>query len=189
MDQLIAYLMQFGELTAQDIAEIASHVKQIDLRKGDYFVESGKICVNLGFILAGICRSCYYSKGGDDFTRYFIYEGRIIGDINSYLAQVPALEYIEAVTDCSLLTWSKAGFDQLEKSVANWTVIFAKLNAQVLENKLKMASNMLVQDGYTRYLNFLNHYPGLCNRVPQAMLASYLGLTPSSLSRIRRKIN
>lgn len=188
MEQLISYLTKFGDLTLEDKAALSVYVNEVHLAKGDYFVESGRICADLGFVLDGVCRSCYYSKSGDDFTRYFIYEGRFIGDVNGYLDQVASLEYIEAVTDCSILILSRNDFAILEKTIANWTSIFTKLNAQVLENKMKMASNMLVQDAHTRYLNFLAHYPGLGNRVPQAMLASYLGITPSSLSRIRRHV-
>lgn len=188
MEQLVLYLEQFGKLTNADRVALAAYVKTVHLSKGDYFVESGKVCAMLGFVEEGICRSCYYSKSGDDYTRYFIYEGRFIGDINGFLDQVPSLEYIEAVSDCSILVLSRADFASLGQTIANWSTIFTKLNSYVLENKLKMASNMLAQDAPTRYLNFLEHYPGLCNRVPQSMLASYLGITPSSLSRIRRNI-
>ncbi len=66
--------------------------------------------------------------------------------------------------------------------------MFAKITSYVLESKLKFTSNMLVQDAQQRYLTFLDHYPKLANRVPLHMLASYLGITPSSLSRIRKHI-
>jgi len=188
MEQLLAYLGKYGHLTAADKDLLNSLIQPFLLEKGQYFVESGRVCARLGFISDGVCRSCYYDKLGNDFTRYFIYEGRFVGDVNGYLDQSPALEYIEAITDCTLLTLNRADFAILETSIVGWSAIFAKLNAQVLENKMKMASNMLVQDAHTRYLNFLDHYPGLGNRVPQSMLASFLGITPSSLSRIRRQV-
>ncbi|MFD2968405.1 Crp/Fnr family transcriptional regulator [Sphingobacterium bambusae] len=188
MEQLLAYLGKYGHLTVADKDLLASLIQPFYLEKGQYFVESGRVCARLGFISDGVCRSCYYDKLGNDFTRYFIYEGRFVGDVNGYLDQSPALEYIEAITDCTLLTLNRADFAILETSIVGWSAIFAKLNAQVLENKMKMASNMLVQDAHTRYLNFLDHYLGLGNRVPQSMLASFLGITPSSLSRIRRQV-
>ena len=188
MEELIAYLEKFGHLTPTEKSTIISFFKPIMLEKGQYFVESGRICKQLGFVTAGVCRSCYYDKSGNDFTRYFIYEGRFIGDINAYQDKVPALEYLEAITDCELLVLARSDFAELETLISGWSALFAKLNARVLENKMKMSSNMLAQDAYTRYLNFLAHYPGLGNRVPQSMLASFLGVTPSSLSRIRRQL-
>ncbi|MEH6305927.1 Crp/Fnr family transcriptional regulator [Olivibacter sp. CPCC 100613] len=189
MEELLAYLMQFEGLTNKGQQLVGRIVKETAVKKGAYFVEPGKICSSLGFVREGIFRSCYYNKFGDDFTRYFVYEGRFIGDIGGFIDQVASTEYIEAVTDARIYLLKREDFELLEHELPNWSTIFVKLNATVLENKMKAASNMLVQDAQTRYLHFLNHYPGLANRIPQSMLASYLGITPSSLSRIRRKIS
>ncbi|RAJ00433.1 CRP-like cAMP-binding protein [Chitinophaga skermanii] len=188
MEALFKYIQQFGRLTKEDEQVLQSVTTETTIAKGDYFVEAGRICARLGFVEDGIFRSCYYNKMGEDFTRYFVYEGRFIGDMNGFIDRIPATEYIEAVTDARILTISRDDFALLEEKIENWSTLFARLNASVLENKMKAASNMLVQDGQTRYLHFLDHYPGLANRIPQSMLASYLGVTPSSLSRIRRNI-
>lgn len=189
MKELLAYLDQFGRLTHKGERLFKEFVKEVSIHKGAYFVEAGKICSSLGFVQEGIFRSCYYNKFGDDFTRYFVYEGRLIGDINGFINRVASTEYIEAITDARIYLLNREDIELLDHELPNWSTIFVKLNAAVLENKMKTASNMLVQDGQTRYLNFLNHYPGLSNRIPQSMLASYLGITPSSLSRIRRNIS
>jgi CRP-like cAMP-binding protein len=109
-------------------------------------------------------------------------------DINSFREETPSAEYIEAVTDCRILVFSKQDFTELAALIPGWQDLFVKITSYVLENKLRVTSNMLAQDAQTRYLNFIDHYPGLVNRVPLAMLASYLGITPSSLSRIRKNI-
>lgn len=189
MKELIAYIEQFFKLTPQQQSLLVSCVQPCEVRKGEYFAAPGKICSTIGFIYEGIFRSCYYDKQGDSFTRYFIYEGRFVGDINGFLDRVPSSEYMEAVTDARLWVMDREQFSVLEKEIPSWTSLISKLNAVVLENKLKAASNMLTQDAQTRYLKFLDHYPGIANRVPQAMLASYLGITPSSLSRIRKNIS
>ncbi|WP_437919889.1 Crp/Fnr family transcriptional regulator [Sphingobacterium sp. LRF_L2] len=188
MEQLISYIEQFGSLTAYDKELLQQSFSRVSLKKGDYFVEAGRVCSTLGFIQEGIFRSCYYDRQGNDFTRYFIYEGRFVGDINGFLDKVNSLEYIEAITDGEVWVLTREKFNTVQSHIPGWYGIFSKINSYVLENKLKMASNMLSQDGQTRYENFLTHYPGLCNRIPQSILASYLGVTPSSLSRIRRSI-
>lgn len=188
MEQLIRYLLQFGHLNPEQIALIQSRAKYRTIEKSAYFSEAGKVSAQIGYITEGIFRLCYYNHKGEDFTRYFIYENRFVMDISSFRDQLACSEYIEAITDCKLVTFSRADFLYLSEKIPDWDNIFTKINALVLENKMKASSNMLVQDAQTRYIHFLEHYPGLANRVPLSMLASYLGITPSSLSRIRRNI-
>ncbi|UKB83492.1 Crp/Fnr family transcriptional regulator [Chryseobacterium sp. MEBOG06] len=188
MEELFNYIKKFGILNEQDELLIAQGIQKIKVQKGDPFIEAGKVSQTIAFVKEGVFRSLYYNKDGDDFTRYFIYEGRFIGDFQGFTDQLPAHEYIEAITDAVVLVIDLDHFKVLEKEIKIWPVLFARIHAFVVENKLKVASIMLNQDAKSRYLHFLNHYPGLANRVPQSMLASYLGVTPSSLSRIRRNI-
>ncbi|PQA92358.1 cyclic nucleotide-binding protein [Chryseobacterium shigense] len=188
MEELFKYIRKFGILNKEEELLIAQGLQEITILKGEAFIEAGKVSRKIAFVKEGVFRSLYYNKQGDDFTRYFIYEGRFIGDFYGFADQIPALEYIEAVTDGVLLAIDLDYFKKLEKEIAVWPVLFARLHAFVAENKLKVASTMLNLDAKSRYIHFLDHYPGLANRVPQSMLASYLGITPSSLSRIRRNI-
>ncbi|GAB3959424.1 Crp/Fnr family transcriptional regulator [Spirosoma harenae] len=188
MEELIIYLTQFGHLDAQQRALILAKAKHKRIAKGAYFAEAGKISTQIGYVTDGVFRVCYYDKLGDSFTRYFVYENRFVVDTASFRDEMPSAEYIEAITDCQLVVFSKEDFAQLAALIPGWQDIFVKITSYVLENKLKFTSNMLVQDAQKRYLNFLDHYPGLANRVPLNMLASYLGITPSSLSRIRKNI-
>lgn len=188
MEELIRYLLRFGQLNTEQIDLIQSKAEGKTVYKGDFFSEAGKVTRHIGYVTAGVFRVCYYSKAGEGFTRYFVYENRFVADINSFRDEIPSAEYIEAVTDCKLLVFSKVDFTELSSTIPGWSDIFSKITSYVMENKMKASSNMLVQDAQTRYLHFLDHYPGLANRVPLTMLASYLGITPSSLSRIRKNI-
>ncbi|MBT2620694.1 Crp/Fnr family transcriptional regulator [Chryseobacterium sp. ISL-6] len=188
MKELFNYIRKFGTLSDKEEELIAGGVKEVNISRGEPFVEAGKISQKIAFVKEGVFRSLYYNKQGDDFTRYFIYEGRFIGDFQGFADQVPSNEYIEAITDGVLLTLDFDFLKSIEKEIIIWPVLIAKLHAFVAENKLKVVSTMLNLDAKSRYLHFLSHYPGLANRVPQAMLASYLGITPSSFSRIRKNI-
>ncbi len=189
MNELIDYLSQFGQLDAQqrELIQATATLKRIP--RGAYFAEAGSVSTQIGYVTEGVFRVCYYDKRGDSFTRYFVYENRFVVDINSFRDETPSAEYIEAVTDCTLLVFSREDFIRLSERIPGWDDIFVKITSYVLENKLRFTSNMLVQDAQQRYLNFLDHYPKLANRVPLHMLASYLGITPSSLSRIRKNIS
>jgi len=188
MEELINYLLQFGQLNASQCALIQLKAHHKKIKKGTYFSEAGKVARNIGYVTDGVFRICYYSKTGESFTRYFVYENRFVADTNSFIDELPSAEYIEAVTDCEILVFSKKDFTELSLTIPGWSDIFSKITSYVMENKMRASSNMLVQDAQTRYLHFLEHYPGLTNRIPQLMLASYLGITPSSLSRIRKTI-
>jgi CRP-like cAMP-binding protein len=188
MEELFGYIKKFGILNENEQKLIAGGIQEMTIQKGEIFVEAGKISQKIAFVKEGVFRSLYYNKQGDDFTRYFIYEGRFIGDFQGFADQIPSNEYIEAITDGMLLTIDLDFFKIIEREVLVWPVLIAKVHAFVAENKLKVASTMLNLDAKSRYLHFLSHYPGLANRVPQSMLASYLGITPSSFSRIRKNI-
>jgi len=188
MEELFSYIKKFGILNEEEELLIAKGIQEVSIQKGEIFVEAGKISQTIAFVKEGVFRSLYYNKQGDDFTRYFIYEGRFIGDFHGFADQIPSNEYIEAITDATVLTLDFDFFKIVEKEIAIWPVLIARLHAFVAENKLKVVSTMLNLDAKSRYLHFLNHYPGLANRVPQAMLASYLGITPSSFSRIRKNV-
>lgn len=188
MELLIKYLHQFGQLNQAQIMLIKEHVKQIELKKHDYFLEAGKIAKQVAFVNNGILRVCYYNKDGVDITRYFIDENNFAVDLNSFSNQIPSSEYIQATTDCELIVFSTEALKILSAQIPNWDMIVNKITAAALVEKVNRISPMLAEDAKTRYLNFLDKFPYLANRIPLSLLASYLGITQSSLSRIRRQV-
>ena len=186
MKELIAYIEKFGSLNEDEKQIIMSLFSLVEIPKGTYFIEHGNTSKKIAFVHEGVFRSVYYNKEGDDFTNYFIYEGRFIGDLHSFQEQTLSNDYIEAITDAVVWSIDYDSFTILEKQIASWPLLMSKLYAFVAESKLKTASAMKNLDATSRYHLFLEHYPGLANRVPLSMLATYLGITSSSLSRIRR---
>ncbi|MGV0923844.1 Crp/Fnr family transcriptional regulator [Empedobacter tilapiae] len=186
MKELIAFIEKFGFISETEKQLIISLFKLVEIPKGTYFVEHGNISKKIAFVDEGVFRSVYYNKKGDDFTNYFIYEGRFIGDLHSFQEQTLSNDFIEAITDAVVWSIDYDCFTILEQQIAIWPLLMSKLYAFVAESKLKTASTMKNLDATNRYHLFLEHYPGLANRVPLSMLATYLGITSSSLSRIRR---
>jgi len=188
MESLINYLLQFGQLNQQQIELVKSKVKEVQLKKEDYFSEVGETAKQVAFIIDGILRVCYYNNKGEEITRYFIDENNFAVDINSYMYKIPSSEYIQAVTDCKLIVLSDYGLKELSLTIIGWDDIINHITAKSLINKVNRISPMVAEDAKSRYLSFLNRFPQLANRIPLSFLASYLGITQSSLSRIRRKI-
>lgn len=188
MENLINYLLQFGSLNQQQIDLVKSKAKVIELKNGDYFSEAGKIARQVAFVDYGILRVCYYNNKGEEITRYFIDENNFAVDLTSFSYQIPSSEYVQAVTDCQLLVFSGEALKDLSVTIIAWDSIINAITAKSLIEKVNRISPMLAEDAKARYLSFLDKFPQIANRIPLSLLASYLGITQSSLSRIRKNI-
>lgn len=188
MEKIIEKIHQFGTLNQQQSVLVLSRLTAIDIPKGGYFSEAGKVPNRVGFLTEGIMRVCYYDNKGNEITRCFVAHDNFIVDLNAFYNQLAASEYVEAVTDCKLVVLQREDFNEMAATIINWNDIFAKMGSSSLMRKLKTSQTMLGQEAKDRYLDFLQQYPGMANRVPLSMLASYLGITQSSLSRIRKNI-
>jgi CRP-like cAMP-binding protein len=188
MEDLIRYLLEFGNLNQQQLDLISQKATEIELRKDEYFSEAGKIPRQVGYIMAGILRVCYYNNKGEEITKYFSEEKQFIVDINSFDSNAPSTEYIQAITDCQLIVFSKQNWEELHNTIIGWDNIVNKIIKKALLQKVERRSPLVSEDATTRYLAFLEKYPQLVHRIPLSHLASYLGVTQSSLSRIRKNI-
>lgn len=189
MEEMINYLLRFGQITQQQIDLTKSKIQFIHLKKGEYFSQANKVAQQVGFLTKGVIRVCYYGNKGEEYTRCFVLENRFVVDSVSFYNDTPSPEYVEAVTDCTLLIFSKPVFNELSNTISNWNDIFTRILTDALMKKVQASNTMLNQDATTRYLTFLELFPNIANRVPLSMLASYLGITQSSLSRIRKNIS
>lgn len=185
MKELIEYLLKFGNLNSQQIELISSKANETELLKDDYFVEAGKVFNQFVFILEGVLRICYYNNKGDEITKYFIVENQLFS--NPYKGE-PMTEYIQAITDCKLILFSQQDWEELSNTILDWDKIVNKIFQKGMAEKLERRSSLITEDATTRYLSFLEKFPTLANRVPLSYIASYLGITQQSLSRIRRNI-
>jgi len=188
MDELIAYILQFGNLNQQQLELITSKAREKKLHKQAYFSEAGKIPRQVGFILNGVIRVFSYNEKGEDITRFFIAENNFVVDLANFSSRSPATGYVQAVTDCNLIVFSQVDWNEFSATIADWEHIISKIVSKTLLQKIERISPLVAEDGTTRYLAFLKKYPQLANRVPLSYVASYLGITQSSLSRIRKKI-
>jgi CRP-like cAMP-binding protein len=188
MTDLIDYLLQFAHLNQQQIDLIKGKGVSREIKKDEYFQEAGKIPREVAFLTEGIVRICYYNNKGDEITKYFIDETHFIVDITSYSQSIPSSAYIQAITDCKFIVFSKEAMKALSMTILIWDDIINKIMNKALVEKVNKISSMLAEDATERYLSFFTNFPTLANRIPLSYLASYLGITQSSLSRIRKNI-
>ncbi|WP_312764757.1 Crp/Fnr family transcriptional regulator [Epilithonimonas sp.] len=185
MKELINYLLQFGNLNQQQIDLITQKTVEKEIRKDEYFVEAGRMFNDVIFILEGVLRICYYNNEGNEITKYFVDENHLLA--NPYQGE-PMTEYIQATTDCKFLIFSQKDWQELSNTIIGWDTIVNKIFQKAMMEKLDRRSSLVAEDATTRYLKFLEKFPTLANRVPLSYIASYLGITQQSLSRIRKNI-
>ena len=188
MEAFINYVLQFGNLNKQQTDFIMSKAEMLDLHKDDYFSEAGKIPRQVGYIIEGVVRFYYYNSKGESITQYFIEENSFVSDQQRFEAEVVASEYIQAVTDCKLLTFSKKNWDEIANTIVGWDAITGLIIKNCLLKTIERRSPLVSEDATTRYLSFIEQFPGLVNRIPLSHIASYLGITQQSFSRIRKTI-
>jgi CRP-like cAMP-binding protein len=188
MKELIDYILQFGNLNKQQIDLITSKATERELRKDEYFSEAGKIPRYTGFVLQGVFRICYYNNKGEEITNNFVEENSFVVDYPRFESNITSSEYIQAVTDCKMLVFSKKDWDELLATIVGWDKIVARVYQKCLLEAIDRRSPLVSEDATTRYLSFMERFPSLANRVPLSYIASYLGITQQSLSRIRKKI-
>lgn len=188
MKEFIDYILQFGNLNQQQIDFISKKARVLEINKDSYYAEAGKILKDVGFLVDGIIRVCYYNNKGEEITRYFVDENHLILGWREFDENIPVSEYLQAVTYCKLIVFSKQDWKEITNTIIGWDNIIHKINAKNHIEKMERRSPLVSQDATTRYLEFIEKCPTWANRIPLSYIASYLGITQSSLSRIRKNI-
>jgi len=188
MEDFISYILQFGNLNQQQIDLISKKAILLVLKKDDFYLEAGQISKRFGFVTDGILRVSYFNNKSEEITKYFIDENNIVVDLESFDNEIPSIAYVQAMTDCKIIVFAKRDWQELLDTIISWDAIVRKIVSKALLQKVERISSIVAQDATTSYLTFLEKFPNLANRIPLSYLASYLGITQSSLSRIRKNI-
>ena len=174
-------------LSEDDKSLIVSSFKSIKLKKGELFLQQGNKCKYVGYLRKGLVRYFVY-KNGEESTFEFTKEGDFIADYASFNTSRFSVQNIEAIEDCEIDIIDKTKLDSLFQHITNGNYI----GRLILEHRFDIMVNQLLavymQDSEERYLKFIEDYASLSQRIPQYMIASYVGVKPPSLSRIRKRL-
>jgi CRP-like cAMP-binding protein len=170
----------------ETLQELESHLRVRKLSKGEHVLHAGDLADALYFVRSGVLRY-YYLSGGVEHTGQFFEAGNFFGDVFALTTGQPALQNIDAVVDAEVLAMPLRILEDLflvDHALERWgrrTVENAMAGSQ------RRTASLLQLDPSTRYENFLKARPSIAKIVPQYIIASYLGITPEALSRIRGK--
>ncbi len=191
--QLAHYRSQLKRFAVFTDAEWQLFTERLYLRrlaKRELIATAGKVCTEVCFVYNGSAR-LFFTKDGVEISSYFSFQNDLVSSYRSFLKGTPSLVSIEAMEDTELLCFSHAALQELlqhpvtayrmecfGRAVAEWLICCYE----------ERTASFITQSAGERYASLLNEQPQFLERIPQRHLANYLGITPVSLSRIRRRM-
>lgn len=178
--------VEFGA-QADILDVICSMFEVAHLKKGEVFVRSGAYCKQMAFIENGLMRvfALYEDK---EVTQWISKEEEYVADLASFLFNVPSRWSIEALTDCTVYTLTRSKYDEMGNLIPEWPDIEKGFWAHCFTNLENRVFQFISLNAEERYRQYIEHNGDIAARVPQQHIASMLGMTPETLSRVRRKI-
>ncbi len=183
--QLIAILRSLIQLTEGEAAQAVCLFQTHTLNRSEFFVRAGDVPQAIGFVLSGILRLYYVDSDGNESTKSFCAENSFVAAYSALLMRQPSRLFIQALEDAKLLIADYSTYRSLAESQMSLQQLNCKIAESLFIKKERRESAFLLDDAKTRYLSFLEEYPGLEARLKQYHIASYLGMTSVTLSRIR----
>lgn len=182
---LFQFLQSLADIPHSEFERVRMVFRPACLAKGQYFIQAGEVPTTFGFLVSGLCRLYYLDTSGTEWTKSFCLANTVIAAYSALLLGEPSRLFIEALEDSTLLVADYAMYQTLTRDHPCWQILSGKFAEGLFIKKEQRESELLLDDAPTRYAKFLTEYPGLESRVKQYHIASYLGITPVSLSRIR----
>lgn len=157
------------------------------INRGEFFVKAGRISRNIAFVKQGLFRYFYTTEEGVEFTKGFFDSRSVLSAYDALLENSPAHYSIEALEDAVIEMVDYDKFRQLFSEDPCWNEFLVALLQKGYVAKVRREREFLLMDAKQRYHTFLRRYPDLEKRIKQHIIASYIGIAPESLSRIRKK--
>ena len=188
MDKFKLYLRKLSQITDAEFTDAISYFREHSLNKGDYFVKQNHVCRHIGFIVKGTLRNYYINDKAEETTSCFCTEGNLTTSYKSFILQQPSNLILQAIEDTKLLTIDYNNLQKLYSQSPIWQNIGRVVAEQeyiVMEQYASMLNNETAKE---KYLRLLKEQPNVLQKANIEHIASYLGVTRRTLSRIRKEI-
>lgn len=159
---------------------------EVVLKKKEFLLHQGQVCSFIGFVETGVLRS-YIEKEGDDYISDFYFEGAFTTSYRSFLTREISVGSIQALEDSVIYRLSKSDYDQLLQESNEWYKLGKYIADTLFIKKCRKETSLLMDNALGRYKLLLQTYPNIEQDVSQYHIASYLGIKPESLSRLKSR--
>lgn len=187
MKNLINYIQSRIILNQNEIDLIKKHFVSEEIPAQTNLLKAGKVERYIYFLDVGIVKG-FQNIDGKIVVQHLVAEQDFFTSLDSFMTETPSLDYYETITDCSLIKISKPDFDILQNETKFWSLFVKEVTNEHLSCKLERVKDFQILTAKERYLKFVNQYPELALNVSIDNIASFLGMEPQSLSRIRKQI-
>ncbi|MES2139168.1 MAG: Crp/Fnr family transcriptional regulator [Bacteroidota bacterium] len=187
-ENFATYLKEKAGITEEQYHQLTEVLRSKTVDKGQFLLKKGEVCQHSFFVEKGLLRSYSISDIGKEHIIQFASENWFMSDRSSAYFNEPSDFFIDAIEETTVVLIDQ-NFIKLASEISS---SFREYNEKLLQNHIrhlqKRVNLLLGASAEIRYLNFIKLYPDLTFRVPQWMIASYLGITPESLSRVRKEL-
>jgi len=187
-DQINMHATKCTTFTAEELAIFDELLQPKSVPKKTYLLQEGEVCNFEAYVVKGCIRTYFINENGFEVILQFAIEDWWVSDIASFYEQTPSKLFIETLEDCELLTFNPETKEQLLSRVPKFERVFRLMVQRSLAATQNRLINTISKTAQEKYLDFLERYPTIPQRVPQHYIAAYLGISPEFLSKVRTKM-
>lgn len=180
------FLTALVPFSNDELNDILEHFNKESVSKNEILVREGEICNSLYFVEQGMGRSYYRNESGKEITQWFFGSSKFMSSVDSFFQQRPSLYYLEVLEDSILYTISKKNIDALFAKYPKMEKLGRLVSTEMLTRVVNKLNAIQFQTAKERYDYMLAEFPDIAYQVPLGYIASYLGMTQETLSRIRK---
>lgn len=174
-------------LSQEEIEAIVETMTIKEYKKGTILLREGQVSTEVYFVLEGCVRQ-YFLVDGEEKTNNFFTEEQWVISMNSFGQNIPSNHYMDCCLDCSLVVGNREKEEALYKKFPKFETVSRRVMEKVFAEQQEILSTFTTDSPEQRYLKLLKSRPDLFQKIPQYQIASYIGVKPESLSRIRKRI-
>lgn len=185
---LLDYINRIITLSSEEEERLCSFISIRNILKGQYFVQQGEICRNTGFLISGCTKTFYADEDGQEHVIMFSIEDWWTSDMGSYISQKPADFNVQCLEKTKLIQFEHHNQEEIFTSIPKMERFFRIIVERALVASQKRIVRNMSMTAKDRYLLFRKEYPQIEQRIPQYLIASYLGITKEFLSKIKSQL-
>ncbi len=187
--QLRAVLNRLAAIPDIQMRALEALLSSAFYQKNEYFVKAGECHTHIGFVVDGLFQLFYTDRKGKEYTKNFFAANHFAAPYSALLQGNPSNLYIQALEDSRVLLIDYTAWLKFADTHPCWQIVFRKITEQAYLQKEKRESDLLLYDAETRYIRFNNEFPHWIGRIKQHHIASYLGMSPETLSRVKKQLH